>query len=119
MIAFLKGALIEKRPTQVVIETSGGVGYEVTIPVSTYSVLPEPPASTTLRIYTHVREDALQLFGFGTAEEKALFEKLITVSGVGPKLAITVLSGLAAAELAAAIKGAQIERLTRVPGIGK
>lgn len=118
MIAFLRGSLLEKHPTQVILETHG-VGYEVTIPVSTFSVLPDAPATTTLRVYTHVREDALQLFGFATVEEKVLFEKLISVSGIGPKLAITVLSGLAAADLVAAIRGGSIERLTRVPGIGK
>ena len=118
MIAFLRGSLLEKHPTQVIIETHG-VGYEVTIPVSTFSVLPDPPSTATLRVYTHVREDALQLFGFATIEEKALFEKLISVSGIGPKLAITVLSGLAAADLVSAIRGGSIERLTRVPGIGK
>lgn len=118
MIAHLRGTLLEKHPNQVVVDT-GGVGYDVTIPVSTYSSLPDSGAAVSLRIYTHVREDAIALFGFGTADEKTLFERLISVSGVGPKLAITVLSGLAAADLIQAIRGGQVERLVRIPGIGK
>ena len=118
MIAFLRGPLLEKHPTQVIVDVNG-VGYDVTIPVSTFSVLGDPPAVVSLRVYTHVREDIIQLFGFATGEEKALFEKLISVSGVGPKLAITMLSGLAAGDLVQAIRAGQLERLTRVPGIGK
>lgn len=118
MIAFLRGSLLERHPTQVVVDV-GGVGYEVNIPVSTFSTLSDPPATVSLRVYTHVREDAIQLFGFATAEEKAAFEKLISVAGVGPKLAITILSGLAATDLAQAIRSGQTERLTRIPGIGK
>lgn len=118
MIAFLRGTLLERHPTQVVVDV-GGVGYEVNIPVSTFSTLSDPPATVSLRVYTHVREDAIQLFGFATAEERAVFEKLISVAGVGPKLAITILSGLAATDLAQAIRGGQTERLTRIPGIGK
>jgi Holliday junction DNA helicase RuvA len=118
MIALLRGTIVEKHPNQVIIET-GGVGYEVTIPVSTYSTLPASGGAAALRIHTHVREDTLQLFGFATAEEKLLFEKLLGVSGVGPKLAITALSGLSAADLISAIRGSQVERLVKIPGIGK
>lgn len=118
MIAFLRGTLLEKHPNQVIVETHG-VGYDVTIPVSTFSTLPETGAPVVLRVHTHVREDALALFGFATADEKQLFERLIGVSGIGPKLAITVLSGLATADLVQAIRGAQIEMLVRIPGVGK
>lgn len=118
MIAHLRGKLLEKRPNQVIIEAAG-VGYDVIIPVSTYTSLPAVDAEVRLRIHTNVREDAIQLFGFGSAEEKTLFEKLITVSGIGPKLAVTVLSGLAAPDLIAAIRGGDVQRLVRVPGVGK
>jgi holliday junction DNA helicase RuvA len=118
MIARLRGALVEKHPNAALVEC-GGVGYEVTIPVSTFSSLPDVGREVTLRIHTHVREDALQLFGFSSAEEKMLFEKLIGVSGIGPKLAITVLSGLAAPQLVEVIRTGDIARLVKVPGIGK
>src|SRR5436189_6253791 len=118
MIASLRGALLEKRPNQVIVDVHG-VGYDVSIPISTYSVLPDTGKEVSLKVHTHVREDAIALFGFLTADEKMLFEKLIGVSGIGPKLAITVLSGLAAPDLTAAIRGGDVQRLTRVPGIGK
>src|SRR5579884_3314430 len=118
MIAFLRGKLLEKHPNQAIVDT-GGAGYDVTIPVSTFSALGEAGGEVRLRIHTHVREDALQLFGFATAEEKAVFERLISVSGIGPKLGITVLSGLATAELIAAIRESRIEQLVRIPGVGK
>jgi Holliday junction DNA helicase RuvA len=118
MIALLRGVLVEKHPNQAVVET-GGVGYDVTIPVSTYTHLPEAGAEVRLRIHTHVREDALALYGFLTQEEKGLFEKLIGVSGIGPKLAVTILSGLAAPDLIQAIGRGEVERLVRIPGIGK
>ena len=95
MIAQLRGNLLEKHPNQAIVECAG-VGYDVVIPVSTFSSLPAPGAEVRLRIHTHVREDAIQLFGFLSIEEKSLFEKLISVSGIGPKLAITVLSGVQA-----------------------
>src|SRR6202451_752969 len=98
MIAFLRGKLLEKHPNQIIIDTAG-VGYDVVIPISTFSALPDAGAEVALRIHTHVREDALALFGFLTPERKALFEKLISVSGIGPSLAIKVLSGLAAAAI--------------------
>lgn len=118
MIAHLKGTLLEKHPNQAIVE-AGGVGYDVTIPISTYASLPEAGSEVRLRIHTHVREEALALFGFLTRDEKLLFERLISVSGIGPKLAITVLSGLAVADLIAAIRGGEVERLVRIPGVGK
>lgn len=118
MIAQLRGLLLEKHPNQAVIE-AGGVGYEVAIPVSTYTALPEVGREARLRIYTHVREDTLALYGFATSDEKMLFERLIGVSGIGPKLAITVLSGLAAGDLIAAIRAGDAARLVRIPGVGK
>ena len=95
------------------------MGYDVTIPVSTFSWLPDAGQEVKLRIHTHVREDAIALFGFATSDERALFEKLIGVSGIGPKLAITALSGLATAELVNAIRSAAVDVLVRIPGVGK
>jgi Holliday junction DNA helicase RuvA len=118
MIAHLRGVLLEKHPNQAVVDAHG-VGYDVAIPISTFTALPEPGAEVRLKIHTVVREDAILLFGFLTAEEKGLFEKLITVSGVGPKLALTVLSGIPAADLAEVIRASDVQKLTRVPGIGK
>jgi holliday junction DNA helicase RuvA len=118
MIAHLRGTLLEKHPNQVIVDVQG-VGYDVVIPVSTFSALPDAGAAVQLRIHTHVREDALSLFGFHSAEEKVLFEKLISVSGIGPKLAITVLSGLATADLISSIRNGQVERLVKIPGVGK
>ncbi len=118
MIAFLRGKLLEKHPNQVIVET-GGVGYDVQIPVSTFSALPDTGGDVRLRVYTHVREDTLALFGFLTSEEKSIFEKLISVSGIGPSLAIKVLSGMATADLIAAIRGGVVEQLVRIPGVGK
>jgi holliday junction DNA helicase RuvA len=118
MIGHLRGTVLEKHPNEVVIEAAG-VGYEVQIPISTYTTLPSTGATVALRIHTHVREDALMLFGFATAEEKAVFERLISVSGIGPKLAVTVLSGLPTAELIGAIRTGDVVRLVRIPGVGK
>ena len=118
MIASLRGALLEKRPNQIVIDVHG-VGYDVAIPISTYSALPDTGAEVSVRVHTHVREDAIALFGFLSADEKMLFEKLISVSGIGPKLGITVLSGLAATDLTNAIRSGDIQKLTRIPGVGK
>jgi len=118
MIAHLRGTLLEKHPNLVIVDVHG-VGYEVTIPVSAFSSLPEKGQPVQLHIHTHVREDALALFGFVSAADKALFEKLITVSGIGPKLAVTTLSGLTAADLVAAIRSGAIEQLVRIPGVGK
>jgi holliday junction DNA helicase RuvA len=118
MIAFLRGKLLEKHPNQIIIDTAG-VGYDVVIPISTFSALPDAGAEVALRIHTHVREDALALFGFLTSEEKGLFEKLISVSGIGPTLAIKVLSGLATPALIDAIRGGDVAQLVRIPGVGK
>ncbi len=118
MIAHLRGKLLAKHPNQAMVET-GGVGYDVNISVSTFSELPAVGAEVALFIYTHVREDALSLFGFQREQEKQLFEKLISVSGIGPRLAITILSGMQADAAVAAIKGNNVAALTRVPGIGK
>jgi Holliday junction DNA helicase RuvA len=118
MIAHLRGKLIAKHPNQAVVE-AGGVGYDVTISVSTFSDLPAEGSETALFIHTHVREDALALFGFLRNGEKQLFEKLISVSGIGPKLAITVLSGMSADALVAALRAGDSAALTRIPGIGK
>jgi len=118
MIAHLRGNLLSKQPNQIVVET-GGVGYELTISVPTFSELPETGSDVSLHVHTHVREDLIALYGFFRLDEKRLFEKLITVSGIGPKLAITILSGMAADELAAAIRGNDLARLTKIPGIGK
>jgi Holliday junction DNA helicase RuvA len=118
MIAHLRGRLISKHPNQAIVEAVG-VGYDVTITVPTFSDLPAPGSEVALHVHTHVREDAIALFGFLRVEEKQLFEKLITVSGIGPKLAITILSGMATAEMVGAIRSNDFARLTRIPGIGK
>jgi holliday junction DNA helicase RuvA len=118
MIAFLRGTLLEKHPNQAVVDT-GGVGYDVQIPVSTFSALGETGSEVKLRIHTHVREDALSLFGFATADEKTVFERLISVSGIGPSLAIKILSGLATGDLIASIRGGAVDQLVRIPGVGK
>jgi len=118
MIAYLRGKLLSKHPNQAVVETAG-VGYEVNISVPTFSELPGLGSEVALHIHTHVREDVIALYGFLRSAEKRLFEKLITVSGIGPKLAITILSGMAADEMAQAIRGNDLARLTRIPGIGK
>jgi Holliday junction DNA helicase RuvA len=118
LIAQLSGKLVHKGPNSVIIDV-GGVGYEVTIPVSTFYELGEPGADVSLKIHTHVREDALQLFGFWTSREKDLFLKLTSVSGVGPKLGITMLSGMPAGELINAITSNDLVRLTSIPGVGR
>jgi Holliday junction DNA helicase RuvA len=118
MIAHLRGRLLWKHPNQAVVETAG-VGYEVNISVPTFSELPANGSDVSLHIHTHVREDLLALYGFFHPTEKQLFEKLITVSGIGPKLAITILSGMAAEEMTRAIRGNDVARLIRIPGIGK
>ena|ERR1700746_1916152 len=118
MIAHLRGKLISKHPNQAIVE-AGGVGYEVNISIPTFSGLPVLGSDVALFIHTHVREDALALFGFLHSEDKQLFEKLLSVSGIGPKLAITILSGMPADAMVAAIKGNNLAALTRIPGIGK
>ena len=118
MIAFLRGRLLVKTPNRAIIEC-GGVGYDATISVATFTSLPPEGAEARLHIYTHVREDQIALFGFAEPNEKRLFEKLLTISGIGPKLAITVLSGIDTDRLVTAIRGGDHATLTRIPGIGK
>jgi holliday junction DNA helicase RuvA len=118
MIAHLRGTLLEKHPNLVIVDVHG-VGYEISIPVSAFSSLPESGQAVALHIYTHVREDTLALFGFPAAADKALFEKLIGVSGIGPKLAITALGGLTAPDLVNAIRAGAVEQLVRIPGVGR
>jgi Holliday junction DNA helicase RuvA len=118
MIAFLRGRVLDKQPNRIVVDVNG-VGYQLHVPLSTYYEVGEPGADVTLRVHTHVREDALLLFGFLTALEQQLFERLIAVSGIGPKLAISVLSGIDSRELVVSIQRADVARLTRIPGIGK
>ena len=118
MIAHLKGILIDKAPNRVVLET-GGVGYGVTIPVSTFVRLGDVGEPASLLIHTHLTDDALTLFGFASAEERDMFLKLIGISGIGPKLALNVLSGIAPGDLEEAVRRTDVARLTMVPGIGK
>ncbi|MBD0326484.1 MAG: Holliday junction branch migration protein RuvA, partial [Pyrinomonadaceae bacterium] len=118
MIAHLSGTLLVKQTNTVIVDV-GGIGYEVTIPLSTFYDLEETGKSVQLRIYTHVREDALQLYGFKTARERELFQRLISVSGIGPKLGITMLSGMSADEIIASIRTNNLARLTSIPGVGK
>jgi Holliday junction DNA helicase RuvA len=118
MIAHLRGKLIYKQPSQAIVE-AGGVGYDVTISVPTYTALPEVGQEASLHIYTQVSADQIALFGFLDREEKRLFERLITVGGVGPKLAIKMLSGLSVERTVQAIRGQDHAQLTRIPGVGK
>ncbi len=118
MIAHLRGRVAEKHPNRVVVDV-GGVGYDVFVPLSTFYGMGEPGADIALKIHTHVREDALQLFGFATSLEQDLFERLIGVSGIGPKVALAVLSGIEPKELIRAIERGDLARLTAIPGVGK
>lgn len=118
MIGQLRGRLADKRPNQVLVDV-GGVGYLVAVPLSTYALLGELHTEVTLLIYTHVREDALALYGFLSSREKHLFELLISASGVGPSLALKILSGMSAEELIPAIRGNDLGRLTKIPGVGR
>ena len=118
MIAHLRGRILQKSPDHVIVEAAG-VGYQVAITVSTFSDLPGEGAETQLFIHTHVREDTLALYGFLRSGEKQLFERLISVSGIGPKLAMTALSGMASDSLIAALRGNDLTALTRIPGVGK
>jgi len=118
MIAHLSGTLLSKQATSVIVDV-GGVGYEVTIPLSTFYDLEDTGSVVQLRIYTHVREDTLQLFGFKTVRERELFLKIISVSGIGPKLGITLLSGMSADDLIASIRTNDLARLTLIPGVGR
>jgi Holliday junction DNA helicase RuvA len=118
MIGQLRGRLAEKRPNQVLVDV-GGVGYVVQVPLSTYATLGELHTEVNLLIHTHVREDALALYGFVSAREKHFFEMLLSASGVGPTLALKILSGMSVEELVPAIRGSDLARLTRIPGVGR
>ncbi|MBZ5553875.1 MAG: Holliday junction branch migration protein RuvA [Acidobacteriia bacterium] len=118
MIAHLTGKILSKQPNQLTLDV-GGVGYDVTIPLSTFYELPDDSAPISLHIHTHVREETIALFGFLTRTEKQVFEKLISVSGIGPKLGIAILSGMSVNELVPSIQHGNIVRLTHIPGVGK
>jgi len=118
MIAFLRGRVLDKQPNRLVVDVQG-VGYELHVPLSTYYEVGEEGAEIALRVHTHVRDDALQLFGFLTALELQVFERLIAISGIGPKLAIAVLSGIDPRDLVSAVQRGDVARLTAIPGIGK
>ena len=118
MIAQVRGRLVRKEPQEAVVDV-GGVGYRVAIPLSTFYRIGEAGDEVTLLTHTHVREDTLALFGFLTPGERALFERLIAISGVGPKLALSILSGIEAPDLVSALRTSDVTRLTRIPGVGK
>jgi len=118
MIAFLRGRVFDKHPNRIIVDVNG-VGYEVHVPLSTYYDVGDAGAEIALRVHMHVREDALQLYGFITPLEQVLFERLIGISGIGPKLAIAVLSGIDSRELVVSVQRADVARLTSIPGIGK
>ena len=118
MIARLKGTIVEKSPNRVVVDVAG-VGYDVIVPLSTFYGLGESGASVSLRVHTHVREDVIALYGFATPVEQDLFERLIAVNGIGPKLALAVLSGIEPADLIRAVRTSDVARLTKIPGVGK
>ena len=118
MIAYLRGRILDKQPNRLIVDVSG-VGYDVAVPLSTFYGVADLGAEIVLRIHTHVREDALALYGFATRLEQDLFERLISVSGIGPKLALAVLSGIEPADLIRAIERSDVARLTAIPGVGK
>jgi Holliday junction DNA helicase RuvA len=118
MIAFLRGRILDKQPNRLVVEVQG-VGYDVHVPLSTFYEAGDAGAEISLRVHTHVREDALQLYGFLTLFEQQVFERLIGISGIGPKLAVAVLSGIDPRELVGAVQRGDVARLTAIPGIGK
>lgn len=118
MIAHLRGKLMQKDPSRVIVDVNG-VGYEVVVPLTTLTALPDAGADVSIDIHTHVREDIIALYGFSTRRERAIFEKLMTISGIGPKLAITILSGGSVEQLITAIKRGDLARLTAIPGVGK
>jgi holliday junction DNA helicase RuvA len=118
MIAHLRGTLLATSPGRATVECAG-VGYDVTVSMNTFAQLPEAGREVSLFIFTHVREDQIALFGFHAAQEKALFEKLLSVSGIGPKLAVNILGGMNTADLVGALRAGDADRLTRMPGVGK
>ena len=118
MIAHLRGTLTQKDPARVVVDVQG-VGYEVYVPLTTFTALPDPGSEVSIDVHTHVREDVIALYGFSTRRERKIFEKLMTISGIGPKLAVTILSGGSVEDLVGAIKRGDLARLTAIPGVGK
>ena len=118
MIAHLRGKLAQKDPARVIVDVNG-VGYEVFVPLTTFSALPETGSEVSIDVHTHVREDLIALYGFSTRRERMIFEKLMTISGIGPKLAVTILSGGSVEDLVGAIKRSDLPRLTAIPGVGK
>ena len=118
MIAHLRGKLAQKDPARVIVDVNG-VGYEVFVPLTTFTALPETGSEVSIDIHTHVREDLIALYGFSTRRERTIFEKLMTISGIGPKLAVTILSGGSVEDLVTAIKRSDLARLTAIPGVGK
>jgi len=118
VIAHLRGRILEKQPNRLVVDV-GGVGYDVAVPLSTFYGLGDAGSDVSLRVHTHVREDAISLFGFATALELVLFERLIGISGIGPKVGLAVLSGIEPADLIGAIERGDLARLTAIPGVGK
>lgn len=118
MIAHLRGKLAQKDPARVIVDVNG-VGYEVFVPLTTYTALPETGSEVSIDVHTHVREDIIALYGFSTRRERTIFEKLMTISGIGPKLAITILSGGSVEDLVGAIKRSDLARLTAIPGVGR
>src|SRR5436305_13527431 len=118
MIAHLRGKLAQQVPVRVIVDVNG-VGYEVFVPLTTFTALPDAGSDVSIDIHTHVREDMIALYGFSTRRERLIFERLMTISGIGPKLAVTILSGGSVHELVAAIKRSDLARLTAIPGVGK
>jgi len=118
VIAYLRGKLARKDPARLIVDVNG-VGYEVFIPLTTFTALPDAGSEVSIDVHTHVREDIIALYGFSTRRERSIFEKLMTISGIGPKLAVTILSGGAVDDLTAAIKRGDLARLTAIPGVGK
>jgi Holliday junction DNA helicase RuvA len=118
VIAHLRGKLMQKDPARVIVDVNG-VGYEVFVPLTTFAALPDTGSDVSIDIHTHVREDIIALYGFSTRRERSIFEKLMTISGIGPRLAVTILSGGSVEELITAIKRSDLARLTAIPGVGK
>jgi len=118
VIAHLRGKLAQKEPARVIVDVNG-VGYEVFIPLTTFTALPDAGSEVSIDVHTHVREDIIALYGFSTRRERSIFEKLMTISGIGPRLAVTILSGGSVEDLVSAIKRGDLARLTAIPGVGK
>lgn len=118
MIALIKGLLIHKATSSVIVDANG-IGYRVFVPLTTFYTLPEPNQPVALHVHTHVRPDAISLFGFGTGKDKEVFELMLSVSGIGPRLAMNILSGISAEELMKAVSNGNLNRLVSIPGVGK